>query len=105
MATAREKGWRAYTMEEAAAHMGVSRSLVYKLAGDGRLVVRRLGGRTFVLAGDIEACLEGAAGAPRSGKGGWRSRRVAGGGEAVVVAARPPGADSVPGMDGAFEDG
>lgn len=43
----------AYTIPEAAAAIGISRSNLYKMIGEGRLQKRKLGGRVVIMA----ACL------------------------------------------------
>ena len=56
---AAEEGWRlAYGIEEAAKVSGVGRSKVYEEIGAGRLIARKVGKRTIILAGDLNAWLK-----------------------------------------------
>lgn len=51
---------RAYSVKDAAAACGLSRSTLYRLIGEGQLTPVRLGGRTLLPAEQIEKLLHGA---------------------------------------------
>jgi excisionase family DNA binding protein len=49
----------AFTITDAARKIGVSSSLIWKLARTGRLDLVRIGGRTLVRADDLQKLIEG----------------------------------------------
>lgn len=49
----------AFTVTDAARKIGVSSSLIWKLARTGRLDLVRIGGRTLVRANDLQKLIEG----------------------------------------------
>jgi excisionase family DNA binding protein len=51
----------AYTLNDASATCGLSRSTLYRHAAAGRLRLVRVGGRTLVDAASLRALIEGAA--------------------------------------------
>lgn len=48
----------AYTISEAAAAIGISRSNLYKMIGEGKLDRRKLGGRVVVTAASLQRLVE-----------------------------------------------
>lgn len=48
----------AYTVPEACAALGIGRTNLYKIAGEGRLDLRKVGGRTLVTAASIYRLIE-----------------------------------------------
>lgn len=44
---------QAYSIPEAAKAAGISRTLIYRLIGDGSLQARKIGRRTVILAADL----------------------------------------------------
>ncbi len=50
-----------YTLEEATAATGISRSGLYRLIGEGKLTPRKIGGRTLLVADELHALIAGAA--------------------------------------------
>lgn len=73
-----------YDVREAARVLGISLSGLYREVKDGRLVARKLGGRTLILGSDLFSYLEnlpvktGISGAHSARmKKQWRARRAA----------------------------
>jgi len=60
----------AVSVREAARAIGVSRATLYRLAAEGRIVIRRLGGRSVVLTRDLEALADHLPAAPIRGRSG-----------------------------------
>lgn len=56
-----------FSINGAAAACGVSRSTLYALIKDGKLTPRKFGGRTLILADELEAYIRSL---PTNGKGG-----------------------------------
>lgn len=50
----------AYTVPEALAAIGIGRTNLYKLAGQGKLDLRKVGGRTLVTAESLRRLIEDA---------------------------------------------
>lgn len=48
----------AYTVPEALAAIGIGRTNLYKLAGEGKLDLRKVGGRTLVTAASLNRLVE-----------------------------------------------
>jgi hypothetical protein len=48
----------AYTVPEALAAIGIGRTNLYKLAGEGKLDLRKVGGRTLVTAESLRRLVE-----------------------------------------------
>lgn len=48
----------AYSIRDAAALIGTSRSGIYRLAAEGAITPRRLGGHTVVLASDLRVLVD-----------------------------------------------
>jgi excisionase family DNA binding protein len=58
-----------FTVEEAAALLGVGRGLAYEMARTGRLPILRLGRRVLIPRQALEAMLEGRLGSGDDGRG------------------------------------
>ena len=52
---------RNFTILEAADHLRISRSMVYRLIEAKRLVPRKIGSRTIITGAELLRCVEGAA--------------------------------------------
>ncbi len=48
----------AFTIDEASKAVGVSRRTIYNLAGQGKLDLRKVGGRTLVTATSLERLID-----------------------------------------------
>lgn len=48
----------AYTVPEALAAIGIGRTNLYKLAGEGKLALRKVGGRTLVTADSLRRLID-----------------------------------------------
>jgi hypothetical protein len=48
----------AYTVPEALAAIGIGRTNLYKLASQGKIVMKRVGGRTLVTAASLHRLIE-----------------------------------------------
>jgi hypothetical protein len=59
----------AYTLREATAASGLSRSALYRLIGEGKLAPRKVAGRTLLLAEELHALITSAPIAPIRGAG------------------------------------
>jgi len=51
---------RGLTIPEAAAYIGLHQSSLYRLARDGQIKIRKIGGRSIILKDDIDRLLESA---------------------------------------------
>lgn len=51
---------RGLTIAEAATYVGVHRTTLYRLAKEGRLLIRKVGGRSIILRDDLDRLLESA---------------------------------------------
>jgi hypothetical protein len=59
----------AYTLSQATAASGISRSGLYRLIGEGKLSLRKVAGRTLLLAEELHALITSAPIAPIRGAG------------------------------------
>jgi len=50
---------RGLTIAEAATYVGVHRTTIYRLVRDGKLLIRKIAGRSILLRDDLDALLEG----------------------------------------------
>lgn len=48
----------AFTVPEACAFLGIGRTNLYKIAGEGKLDLRKVGGRTLITAESLKQVLE-----------------------------------------------
>lgn len=48
----------AYTVPEAMAAIGIGRTFLYRLASEGRLDLRKVGGRTLVTAASLQRLID-----------------------------------------------
>ena len=65
----------AYSVAEVCAMLGMSKGAVYNRIRDGRLPVMRFGGRTLIMASDLEAALaSGSAALERHHVGAGRAK-------------------------------
>ena len=55
----------AYTISEACEATGLSRDTLYRRHRDGQITMRKVVGRTLILAADLQALLEAAPAVPR----------------------------------------
>lgn len=51
---------RGLTIAEAATYVGLHRTTIYRLARNGKLKIRKIGGRSILLREDLDALLESA---------------------------------------------
>lgn len=51
---------RGLTISEAATYVGIHRTTLYRLARDGKLQIRKIGGRSILLKEDLDRLLESA---------------------------------------------
>jgi excisionase family DNA binding protein len=50
----------AYTVEETLAAIGIGRTTLYKMIGEGKLRAVKMGGRTLILADSLRTLIDGA---------------------------------------------
>ncbi|EJL35552.1 hypothetical protein PMI01_01288 [Caulobacter sp. AP07] len=55
----------AYTINEAVEATGLSRDTLYRRHHDGQITMRKVVGRTLILAADLQRLLEASPGVPR----------------------------------------
>jgi len=60
----------AYTVPEAMAAIGIGRTFLYRLASEGKIDLRMVGGRTLVTAASLRRLVEAAPTAKRKSNGG-----------------------------------
>ena len=48
----------AYSVAEACARSGIGRTAIYEMINSGKLIARKRGRRTLILADDLRRCLE-----------------------------------------------
>lgn len=48
----------AYTINEACAAIGIGRSFLYRLGSEGKIDLRKIGGRTLVTAASLERLIQ-----------------------------------------------
>ena len=51
---------RGLTISEAATYVGIHRTTLYRLARDGKLKIRKIGGRSILLREDLDALIDAA---------------------------------------------